>query len=284
MNALSTRIALLMLASLAMAGCSRHAAPAPHPLAHRPAEAAVAVRSDSAPVAAERATGMTEESETAEIPVGLSPIAAAVAATTPSNATPIPSHWQAERNYMTLVPAQPTTVDPSKVEVVEVFWYGCGHCFHLDPALEEWRKKGKAPYVEFVRVPVMWNGITRAHARLYYTMKALAKLEQLHARTFNEIHVNGNFLADGDPVTTERLQRAFLKQNGVSDADFDRVYRSFSVESDLQTAENLTRRYQVAGVPFIVVNGKYTADVGTAGGEAQLIELINDLAASEHRH
>ena len=68
-------------------------------------------------------------------------------------------------NYRKVVPAQPTAVAPGKVEVVEVFWYGCGHCFALDPALETWRNKGKAPYVEFVRIPAMWNETTRMHAR-----------------------------------------------------------------------------------------------------------------------
>jgi protein dithiol oxidoreductase (disulfide-forming) len=285
MKILSNGLVPLLLALLALAGCSKHAAPTPHALVHHATDSAVAVRTDAAPAAAERATGMTEESESSEIiPAGLSPIAAAVAATTPAAASPIPSRWVAEKNYLTLVPAQPTSVDPGKVEVMEIFWYGCGHCFHLDPSLEEWRKKGKAPYVEFVRVPVMWNDATRAHARLFYTMKALGKLEQLHTLAFREIHVNGNMLGAADPAETERLQRAFLKANGVSDADFDRVYRSFSVESDLQRAEIISRRYKVTGVPLIAINGKYTADVGTANNsESQLIELINDLTAAEHK-
>jgi thiol:disulfide interchange protein DsbA len=274
----------LLFAVAALAGCGRREAEAPRPVAHR-TEAAVAVRTDAAAPASEKATGMTEESESvADIPTGLSPIASAVAATTPPVTAPIPSHWIAEKNYMMLVPAQPTSVAPDKVEVMEVFWYGCGHCFHFDPTLEEWRQKGKAPYVQFLRVPVMWNDVTRAHARLFYTMEALGKLEQLHTVVFHEIHVNGNMLADLDPAKTEQLQRAFLKANGVSDADFDRTYRSFSVESNLQRAEQITHRLKVSGVPFLAVAGKYSADVGTAGGEPQLIELLNDLAASEHRH
>ena len=284
MKILSNGLPLLLAALLAIAGCSRHAAPTTHPVVHHATDTAVAVRTDSAPAAADRATGMTEESEAADIPSGLSPIAAAVAATTPAAATPIPARWQAEKNYLTLVPAQPTSVEPGKVEVDEFFWYGCGHCFHLDPSLEEWRKKGKAPYVEFVRVPVIWNDATRAHARLFYTIKALGKLDQLHTLAFREIHVNGNMLAAADPAQTEQLQRAFLKANGVSDADFDRVFRSFSVESDLQRAEINSRRYKVTGVPLIAINGKYTADIGTANNsESQLIELINDLTAAEHK-
>jgi protein dithiol oxidoreductase (disulfide-forming) len=89
---------------------------------------------------------------------------------------------------------------------------------------------------------------------------------------------------DADPVTTEELQRAFLKAHGVLDEDFDRVYRSSSVESRLQRAEQLTRLYKVTDVPLMVVNGKYTADVYTAGGETKLLELVHDLAASERKH
>lgn len=214
----------------------------------------------------------------------LSPVATAVAANAPANAAaPVPSKWTEGKSYTTLTPAQPTSTSPDKVEIVEVFWYGCGHCFHLDPTLENWKTKGKPAYGEFVRVPVMWNDVTKAHARLFYTLEALGKLEQLHTLTFREIHVNGNMLADQDAKKTEALQRAFLKKNGVSDADFDRTYRSFSVENKLARAEQLTRRYRVTGVPLVVVNGKYTTDVGMAGGEPQLLQLVNDLAASERR-
>jgi thiol:disulfide interchange protein DsbA len=215
----------------------------------------------------------------------LSPVAAAVAANSPAPAggTPIPSKWVDGKNYVTLMPAQPTAVGPDKVEVVEVFWYGCGHCFHLDPYLETWKKQNKPAYVEFVRVPVMWNDVTKAHARLFYTMEALGKLEQLHTLAFREIHVKNNMLVDRDPAKTEQIQREFLKANGVSDADFDRVYRSFSVENKLARAEQITRRLRVTGVPLMAVNGKYTTDVGMAGGEPAMLTLINDLAASEKR-
>lgn len=236
--------------------------------------------------AVEKSTGIAEESDgAADVPTGFSPIAAAVAATTPSVAAPIPSRWVDGKNYSTLVPAQPTSSSPDKVEVVEVFWYGCPHCFALDPSLETWRTKNKAPYVEFVRVPVMWGPVHKAHARLFYTIQALGKYEQLHAVVFREIHVKNNVLVSktGDDKETEQLQKKFLMDNGVSAADFDKTYRSFSVESKLQRADELTKRYKVTGVPFFVVNGKYTTDVGTAGGEPQLITLIDDLAAAEHK-
>jgi thiol:disulfide interchange protein DsbA len=253
----------------------------------RHAAAAIAVRpGNSSTPAAEKGLGMAEESDSADVPSGFSPIAAAVAAGTAPVGSPIPSKWIDGKQYTSLIPAQPTSVATGKVEVVEVFWYHCPHCFAFDPALENWRQKNKAPYVEFVRIPVMWPGnpSTEALARLYYTMDALGKLEPLHTLAFREIHVRSNPLfANGDPAGTEKLQKAFLKANGVSDADFDKTYRSFSVENKLRRAADLTRRYGVTGVPFFVVNGRYTADVGTAGGEAQLLTLMDDLAAAEHK-
>jgi thiol:disulfide interchange protein DsbA len=83
---------------------------------------------------------------------------------------------------------------------------------------------------------------------------------------------------------TFKVQQRFAVQNGVSAADFAKAYNSFTVNTQLQRAEELTQRYRVQGVPFIAVNGKYATDVVKAGGEAKLIDLINDLVAAEHSH
>jgi len=179
-------------------------------------------------------------------------------------------------NYSKIVPAQPTNAAPGKVEVTEVFWYGCGHCFALDPAIESWKAKGKQPYVDFVRVPAMWNEGTRLHARIFYTAEALGKLDELHTLIFREIHVNGNQLNTEDKIG------AFFAQHGVSKEKFKETFSSFAVESKLQRADFLNKRFRVESVPTVVVNGKYSTDVGKAGGEPQLFSLIEELAAHEH--
>ena len=275
-------LTVMVIALIGLSACTRHATPV---AGSHSTQASATVRpkaTQSGPI--EHATGMTEESDGAKDALtGLSPIASAVAANTPAIAAPIPSKWIEGKNYNSLSPAQPTSTAPDKVEVVEVFWYGCGHCYHLDSYIESWRQKGQPAYVNFQRVPVMWSDVHKAHARLFYTLEALGKIEQLHTPVFREIHVNNNFLAAQDPAETERMQRAFLKANGISDADFDRTYHSFSVESKLRRAEELTRRYKVTGVPVMVINGKFTADVSTAGGESQLLALVTDLSASEHK-
>ncbi len=192
------------------------------------------------------------------------------------------SRWQKAVHYKLLLPAQPTNAPPEKVEVVYIFWYACGHCYALDPFLQSWNEK-KAPYIEYTRLPVMWGPVHRAHARLFYTLAALGKGEELHSAVFREIQVNRNMLASNDPIETEQMQMQFAQRHGISEEDFRKAYHSFAVETNLQRAEQLTRRYKVSGVPFMVINGKYTADVNSAGGQNQLIALINDLAAQEEK-
>lgn len=187
--------------------------------------------------------------------------------------------WKAGTNYTPLVPAQPTNVAPGKIEVVEVFWYACPHCNALEPFIQSWLKN-KPEYVDFVRVPVMWGPVHRAHAKLFYMLRALNRTD-LDSRVFETIHGQGNMLVANDEQVTRKMQADFLKANGVSTEDFNKAWDSFTVSTGLQRAEQLTERYKVQGVPLIVINGKYTTDPGMAGGPGQLLQLINDLAASE---
>jgi thiol:disulfide interchange protein DsbA len=114
------------------------------------------------------------------------------------------------------------------------------------------------------------------HARAFYTADALGKGAQMHDAFFTEIHVNGNALE-----TQAKLQ-AFFATFGVDAAAFKSAFDSHDVHAKLQRADELSRRYQVSSVPSIVVNGKYVTDGGMAGGYEPLLELIDELAASEH--
>ncbi len=211
------------------------------------------------------------------------PLLAAVAGTAAAATTPA-SPFKEGTNYTRLVPAQPTSAGPDQVEVLEVFWYGCSHCYAIDPLVEAWRKK-KPSWIKFTRVPVMWdNDVHRAHARLFYTIEDLGKLDELHPLVFKEIHVNGNMLVAQDPAETEAKQREFLKRFGVTDDQFKKAYHSFNVETNLQRAEQITLRYGVLAVPTFIVNGKYVTDVGMAGGAEKIMPLIDMLAAQEHKH
>jgi thiol:disulfide interchange protein DsbA len=191
--------------------------------------------------------------------------------------------WVAGTNYTVLSPAQPTDAPAGQVEVLEVFWYGCPHCYALDPYLQSWQQS-KPGYIDFVRVPIMWADEHRAHARLFYTLQALGKLDQLHSRVFDEIHQHNDLLyVAGNANATLQAQEKFAEANGISGKDFEAAYNSFGVQTDLQKADALDQRYRIDAVPTIIIDGKYETDVGMAGGEQQLVQLINDLAASEKK-
>ena len=287
--------ALALVALLALVACARHEPQAPAPAPTAPAEtAAVAPPPAATPAAPEaRSTQSETEQATASQESGdgdsdhqarsdasLEKIAGAAPAALPGG------KWQAGVNYDPVVPAQPTSVAPGKVEVVEVFWLACPHCYALEPRVRSWLKT-KPAYIEFVRVPVIWQQMHREHARLYYTLEALNR-DDLVAKAFDTIHQDLEnhvppLVGQSDDATS-RLQQQFATQNGISADDFAKAYNSFSVSSNLQRAEEMTQRYHVQGVPLFVVNGKYSTDVAKAGTEAKLIDLINDLAASEHTH
>jgi thiol:disulfide interchange protein DsbA len=299
-------LAMCLGLALALAACGKQQSvdqrsPATAPAAARapaqsPAQAPVSQQKTAEQAA--KITRMNEDgSETVEDVTGdsgahnslLAAVAATVAASTPSASAATPSGptlWEEGVNYTRLVPAQPTAVPAGQVEVLEFFWYACPHCYGIDPLVESW-KKTKPAYISFSRVHVMWNEDHRSLARLYYTLESLGKLDQLHSEVFKEIHVNGNPLVASNPTNeaeTERIQTAFARKFGISESDFKKAYHSFAVDTALQRADELVQRYRVDGVPKFVVNGKYIADVATAGTPERLISLVGDLAAQEHKH
>jgi thiol:disulfide interchange protein DsbA len=213
----------------------------------------------------------------AALPPANSQQPAAAAAAAPASAR----HWQAGVNYDVLAYPQPTHAAPGKVVVNEVFWYGCGHCYALDPVLEAW-KKDKPEYIEFVRIPVMWGPVHEQHARLFYTLQKLGR-EDLHAKVFDKIHRGGKMLAAEDKAEARAQQLAFFKENGVTEAQFNAAYDSPEVEANVRRALQLTESYGIASVPTMIVAGTYSTRVSQAGGSDELVALINDLAAREKR-
>jgi thiol:disulfide interchange protein DsbA len=210
----------------------------------------------------------------------------AAATSTAAAATPAGSPWQEGTNYTRIVPAQPTNVPAGQVEVLEFFWYACPHCYALEPTVAAWLKS-KPAYISFSRIPVQWNEGHRSLARLFYTLDSMGKLNEAHSEIFKEIQVNGDPLIGPDPnnaAVAERVQLTFIKRLGISEADFEKEYHGFNVETAMQRADELVQRYRVSSVPMFVVNGKYVTDVTMTGGPDRLMLLLSDLAAQEHKH
>lgn len=188
-----------------------------------------------------------------------------------------PRDWKFKegQHYERLVPTQPTVGSADKIEVAEVFQYTCPHCFTLDPTLSQWADE-LDPDARFVRIPAVFNRAAQVHAQMFYTAELLASngtLEdfgQFHTAAFNEIHRRGNRLVSVDAI--ERLFARF----GVSGEDFSKSWNSFPVNQKLRVGGDLVRRYNVASVPTIVVNGKYRVS-----NQANLTEIIDELLIRE---
>ena len=216
---------------------------------------------------------------TAETDASLEPAAdsqaagEAVAASDAADA-PTTGRFELGTHYTRLSPTQPTSSNPDQVEVTEVFWYGCPHCFAFDPMLEQWRAQ-QPSYVNFVRVPAVWNPLLQLHARAFYTAEALGKGAEMHTEFFREIHERNNRL------DSEAKLQEFFARFGVGAEAFKMQFDSFAVQEKLQRADELNRRYRIESVPTIVVNGKYTTDAPSVGSYEELLTLVDELVAAE---
>ena len=176
--------------------------------------------------------------------------------------------------YERVVPAQPVE-EPGKVEVLELFWYGCPHCYHLEPLLEKWRETLPKDVV-FRRMPAIFtNPRWELHARAFYTAEALGVLDQIHRPLFEALHKEQLKLATEDELA------AFFAQHGVKEEDFKRTFNSFYVTTKVNNAKLMTRRYGIDGVPAMIVDGKYRVDGPAAGSQERMLEVVNFLIAKE---
>ncbi|QKI88087.1 thiol:disulfide interchange protein DsbA/DsbL [Thiomicrorhabdus xiamenensis] len=185
-----------------------------------------------------------------------------------------PNSW-AQTELMTgvhyKVLKKPQPIAPAKKKVVEVFGYGCPHCYHLEDSLNEWLKN-KPEDVEFERMPVVFNNPNWIFmARVFYTAQELGILEQSHEAFFHAIH------RDRKPLFSVDALADFYTQFGVEKQKFIDTYTGFSVDQKIRQAGKLTRDYEVEGVPALIVNGKYLTDVPMAGSRKELWQVVDQL-------
>ena len=180
------------------------------------------------------------------------------------------------QHYQEVKPVVAPSSAADKVEVLELFWYGCPHCYAFEPQLQEWIKK-KADYIEFVRVPAVFAQNWEVHARAFYAAQQLGVLEKLHGPVFEAIHKDGQKLSSEEDITQ------FFAAKGVAAEAFKKAYNSFDVDTKTRRAIALTREYGITGVPALIVNGKYRSSAQEAGDFATLLKLVDYLAAKEHQ-
>lgn len=167
------------------------------------------------------------------------------------------------------------TESPDQVEVVELFWYGCPHCFDFEPFVSRWQKN-KSEYVNFRRMPAIFRESWEPHARVYYTAQILGVVDQIHLPLFEAMHTHKRQL-----MTKEELI-AFIAEQGIDEATFSRTYDSFAVDSLINRAKVMQARYGIMGVPAMVVNGKYRTSGSEAGSLENVIPVVEVLVGREY--
>ncbi|MGH1460554.1 MAG: thiol:disulfide interchange protein DsbA/DsbL [Neptuniibacter sp.] len=166
------------------------------------------------------------------------------------------------------------TIDQSRVEVVEMFGYPCPHCNSFEPFIKNW-VKDQAEDVNFVRIPVVFGRSWDAMARAYYASELSNTLDKTHEATFNAVHVEKRRL------TSKKSFSDFYSKLGVDTAKFEKMFDSFAVNMKLRQGESKLRGYGVTGVPAMVVNGKYRISAQMAGGQKEMLDVVNFLVEKE---
>ena len=171
-----------------------------------------------------------------------------------------PQLFQPGQDYRVLSEPVSTDANTRNIEVTSVFWYGCPHCYALEPHIEQWQHTLSAD-VEFIRRPGFFApNLWQTHARLYYTIRNMGLEQQVHAGIFSEIQNRRNKLHNSE-VIAEFLNREY----GVEPEAFNREFTSFSVNNQLQQAFVKLKGYQLSGVPAIIIDGRYVVEPGLAG-------------------
>jgi thiol:disulfide interchange protein DsbA len=177
------------------------------------------------------------------------------------------------KQYVRLSNPQPTSA-ADKVDVVELFWYGCPHCYHLEPFINTWLEN-KPEGVVFVRLPAIVGPRWEPLAKAYYTAEILGVLDQTHEALFKAIHDKQQKFPD------EAALQDFFVAQGVSAEDFKKAYNSFAVSVKVNNAKMMTRRYAISGVPTVIVNGKFSTSGSLAGSNEGIIKVVDYLVAQE---
>ena len=163
------------------------------------------------------------------------------------------------------------------VIVYEFFWYGCPHCFNLEPTIDRIESNLDSG-AKVVKVPVALRDSWLPHAKLYYALKQMDKIDDIHNLIFEEIHLNDNRL------DTEDLMVNFLGGVGIDTRVFLEKYNSYGTEARIKKSSNLARKYQITSVPTIIVNGKYLTSGSYVSSYDELYSVVNLLVERERNN
>ena len=175
--------------------------------------------------------------------------------------------------YVEISPAQPTQTG-NKIEVVEVFWYGCPHCYDFEPFIKNWLEK-KPEDVVFRRMPGIFRKDWIPHAKAYFTAEKLDVLNKIHSSLFTAIHKHRKQIYDDTSIMK------FFLEHDVDKQEFKKTYVSDEIDTKIKQAYVMGQRYKITGVPAIIVNGKYMVSGSTAGSFENIAKVIDMLIEKE---
>lgn len=177
---------------------------------------------------------------------------------------------QAGTDFMVLEQPAGVEAPAGKIEVVEFFWYSCGHCNNFEPALEAWIKRAPKD-LAIRRVPVAFQDSFVPQQRLYYTLEAMGLVDTLHAKVYAAIHVEKLKLARAEQIAD------WAAKQGVDKAKFMEQFNSFSVATKATRATRLQNAYRVEGVPALGVAGRFYTDGSLAKSMARALQVVEFL-------
>ncbi len=189
------------------------------------------------------------------------------------NTMAVAGEFEAGEHYRVIEPAK-TVRGGDGVEIADIFWYGCPHCYTFKPMLDEWVAQN-GERVRLVRLPAMVNRSWHIHGQAWYTALALGKAEELHQAIFDAIH------QDGQRLNQRSGLRSLFEQHGVTPENFDSAWESFSVDAHLRRARQLNGDYGIRGTPSVVINGRYMTSPSMVGSYEQFFRLLDELVARE---
>jgi thiol:disulfide interchange protein DsbA len=181
----------------------------------------------------------------------------------------------AGKDYVELSPPQLTETG-DKIEVLEFFWYRCPHCYALEPLLQPWVKKLPQD-AQFRRSPAVFSDEWAVDARIFFALDALGEVERLHKPLFDAIHNQGGVNQRGQGYA--KWVAEWLAKQGVDMAKYDAALRSFSVESKLRRAVQMSQAYKLDGVPAVAINGRYLVSAGSVGDRQGMIDAVDQVLA-----
>jgi len=173
------------------------------------------------------------------------------------------------KDYKLLNPPQPT--DSKKIEVLEFFFYGCSHCFHLHTPLTAWEKT-KPKDVELTFVPTIFRDSMEPMARTMYALESMGQLDKLHDALYRAWNVDNLELFDEASIAD------FVAKHGVDRAKFTDAYNSFSMQSQVVRARQMVRGYRINGTPTLVVDGKYVITGLQPDETVRVLKEVVDIA------